>query len=387
MSLVDQDYFCPAPWLSLYVDPEGNIENCCVSKNKLGNINKTPAIKDTINGSENINIKQMMLENIPVEGCKSCYSQPGTHTLQQHFKKNYAHLGDDFYTNTDNFNLRYLDLRWNNTCNYACIYCGPGLSSLWAEQKYQVVKMKEAKGDLLNYVLESAADLKEIYLAGGEPLMLKENEAVLTKLLEVNKSCRICVNTNLSLIQGNKVFELLKQFDNVQWLVSGEAMSDQYEYIRWPGKWSTFLENLHTINSTPTHHLSFNMVLMNINSLSIWDFIDMVHQDLNVDHRSITVNVYNMRDDTGPWAIQRLTKHQRDSVRQRISKNDYSNILGIENVLEALDDNHSDYKSKWAGLEYTVEEFNTLDQDRNLNSRVIFPAIYDAVDQYNNLTP
>jgi radical SAM protein with 4Fe4S-binding SPASM domain len=381
---IDSNYFCPAPWVSLYVDPQGNIENCCVSKNKLGNINKTFAIKDTISGSNNLDIKTMMLNDIPIEGCKNCYSQIGTHTLQHHFKKKYNHLGDDFYKDTNNFVLKYLDLRWNNTCNFACIYCGPGLSSLWAEQKYQVVKMKEAKGDLLDYVLESAADLEEIYLAGGEPLMIKENEIVLTKLLEVNKSCRICVNSNLSLIQGNKVFELLKQFNNVQWLVSGESIADQYEYIRWPGKWNIFLENLHIINSIPNHRLSFNMVFMNINSLSIWDFIDLVHQDLNIDHRSITVNIYNLRDNNGPWSIQRLTDYQRELVRQRISKNDYSNILGIDNVIASLTDNRPSNQSKWDGLEYTVEEFNKLDQDRKLNSRAIFPDIYDAINCFNN---
>jgi hypothetical protein len=122
---------------------------------------------------------------------------------------------------------------------------------------------------------------------------------------------------------------------------------------------------------------------MNINSLSIWDFIDLVHQDLNIDHRSITINIYNLRDNKGSWSIQRLTDHQRELVRQRISKNDYSNILGIENVLDSLNDSRSSYKPKWNGLEYTIEEFNTLDQDRNLNSRKIFPDIYDAINCFN----
>ena len=387
MSFNDLKNFCPAPWVSLYIEPDGTVKNCCISKGSLGNINEFVDLGDAVNGKLNLEIKELMLKDQPVLACENCSNQSGPHTLQQHFKNKFKNISDDFYSNTNNFKLKYLDIRWNNTCNFACIYCGPKLSSLWAEQGQQVIKMKEVKGDLLNFVLESAADLQEIYLAGGEPLMLKEYEIILTKLLEVNKQCRICINTNLSIVEGNKIFELLKQFKNVQWLVSGEAMYKQYEYIRWPGKWDVFVKNLHLIKSIPFHLLSVNMVLMNINSLSIWDYIDFLDDELGVPRKAMSINIFNMRDSLGSYAIQRLTDKQRELVRERISKRDYSKILGFDNVIDSLNDNRSDKLSGWNGLEYTIEEFEKLDKIRNLNSREIFPDIYNIVNSNSRDIP
>lgn len=380
MSIKNLKHFCPAPWVSLYVEPNGEIKNCCISKSLIGNVNEVPTINDTVNGSINLEIKQMMLNDIPVAGCENCHNQTGPHTLQHHFKTKYKDVSDEFYADITNFKLQYLDVRWNNTCNFACIYCGPKLSSLWAEQRYQVVKMKEVKGELLSYVLESAADITDLYLAGGEPLMLKENEIILTKLLEVNRNCRICINTNLSIVKGNKIVDLLKQFKNVQWLISSEAMNEQYEYIRWPGKWSTFLENLQLVRAIPFHHVTFNMVLMNINALTIWDYIDLLHEEFGIAWPAISINIVNMRDNLSAYAIQRLTDQQRQLVRERISKKDYSAMFGIENVIDSLADNRSDKLGGWNGLEYTVEDFRRLDQDRNLNSRAVFSDIYNVVD-------
>ena len=378
---IDNDYFCPAPWTSLYVAPSGQIENCCLSKNNIGNINQD-SIQQSIGGTANTKVKQMMLDGERVKGCNQCYNQTGKHTLRHHFLQQYSSLGDDFYSNIDNFKLKYLDLRWNNTCNLACIYCGPECSSLWAERKGQIVKIQSsAKNPLLDYALESAADIKEVYMAGGEPLLLKENEIFLNKLLEVNPWCRILVNTNLNHnLENNKIFNLLTKFKSIQWLISSETSDQQYEYIRWPGKWDLFYKNLKIINNLPGHSISFNMVLMNINVVSIWDFIDMLYNDIGIEHRFITINIYNMKDDRGPWAIQRLTDKQREQAIQRIAQNDYSEVRGLDNVVDALNNEITNYP-KWNGLDRTVQEFQELDIVQGTDSKKVFPEIYNIINE------
>jgi MoaA/NifB/PqqE/SkfB family radical SAM enzyme len=381
MGDINNPYFCPAPWTSFYVDPSGQVENCCLSSNKLGSV-KEQNITAILNGPKNLEIKRQMLAGERVSGCENCYRQSGTNSLQHYFRGEYEKLGADFYRDQNNFQLRYLDLRWNNTCNFACVYCSPGLSSLWAEQRQQVIKMKESKHDLLDHVLTQLENLDTLYLAGGEPLMLKENEKVLEKLYEVNPNCRICVNTNLSLLEGNRVFEQLKRFQRVQWLVSAEDQQRRYEYLRWPGSWETFEKNLRLINSINDHNTSFNMVMMNLNAVTIWDFIDLLRDEFNVDHRSISVNLYNMRDPAGPLAIQRMTDQQRDKVKKRIAQSNYTRILGITNVLDSLEDSRSNHMPAWNGLEYTVDYLQELDQMRGLDSRQIFPEVYEIVDNH-----
>lgn len=378
---IDNEYFCPAPWTSLYVAPSGQLENCCLSKNNIGNINQD-SIQQSISGTANTKIKQLMLNSERVEGCNQCYDQAGEHTLRHHFLQQYSSLGDDFYLDTNNFKLKYLDLRWNNTCNLACIYCGPECSSLWAERKGQIVKMQSsAKNPLLDYALESAADIKEVYMAGGEPLLLKENEIFLNKLLEVNPQCRILVNTNLNHnLENNKIFNLLTKFKSIQWLISSETSDQQYEYIRWPGKWDLFYKNLKIIKNLPGHNISFNMVLMNINVVSIWDFIDMLYNDIGIEHKFITINIYNMKDDRGPWAIQRLTDKQRDQAIQRIAQNDYSAVRGLANVIDSLNNEITNYP-RWNGLDRTVQEFQELDTVQGTDSKKVFPEIYNIIHE------
>lgn len=373
------DYFCPAPWLSFFIKPNGVVENCCLSRNNLGNVNDH-SILEIIHGRRNREIKQQMLDGVRVPGCENCYRQTGGNSLQDYFLREYSNIDPTVFKDTEYFDLRYLDLRWDNTCNFACIYCGPDFSSLWAEtQGQKIVKIRDSKSGLVDKVFSLLDNLDTLYLAGGEPLMLKDNEKILSRLLEVNQDCRICINTNLSLIENNKIFEILKGFKNVQWLISAESMANQYEYIRWPGKWTVFDKNLKMVKESFPIGLSFNMVLMNLNALSIWDFIDYLNQKFDIPHRNITVNIYNMRDSNGAFAIQRLTDQQRQLVIQRIS-DQYDNVLGIQNIKDSLQDDRSDYRDKWNGLEFTKETLKSLDEVRFLNSQTVFPNIYQIID-------
>lgn len=301
--------FCPAPWLSFYVSPDGDVRNCCVSRKILGNVNNE-TIDNIIHGSANRKIKEDMLAGKNAEGCENCFNQAKGNRLQDGFKSLYKDISEDFFKDLNNFDFRYLDLRWNNTCNYGCVYCSPLFSSLWESdivkfdetQNKKIIKISE-KTKKIDYFLENLANVNYVYLAGGEPLMIKENEIILSKLLEVAPATRIVVNTNLSLIENNKIFDLLLQFKNLQWLISAEDTGSRYEYIRWPGTWETFNNNLKTLKNINRGDISFNSVLMNINALTIWDFIDYVHDEFDVLHENITINIYNSRDSSGPLSI------------------------------------------------------------------------------------
>lgn len=189
--------FCPAPWLSLYISPSGNIENCCVSNNQLGNTKDNLDIATVVAGPTNLAVQQSMLNGQPVSGCSWCdVSQEPKSRIIKHFYRD----GDSLYQ-PGKFDLKYLDVRWNNTCNLACVYCGPENSSLWESEltgSRKVIKIvKDTKNYLLDYVLDNVETLEEVYFAGGEPTLIKENELILEQLLKRNPKVRIFVNTNL----------------------------------------------------------------------------------------------------------------------------------------------------------------------------------------------
>ena len=375
MSVVDNEYFCAAPWTSVYVDPDGTVDNCCVAKNRIGNVN-TDNINDVVAGPKLLAVKQTMLSNQPAAGCTICWNS--SHKFQTFFNSEYSKLGPDYFSNTDNFSLKYLDLRWNNTCNLACIYCGPGYSSLWADiaqkenKSIPIIpadqKTRNHRESLLEFITQNINTVEHIYLAGGEPLMLKENVEVLDAVLKANNNCRIVVNSNIAEL-NTPVFDRLKQYHNVQWLISGEATGAAYEYIRWPGVWENYYNNIKTISQIKDHYLTFNFVAMNLNALNMWDFADLLKQDFGVEHTNISVNVYNLRDPRGAYSLHRLPETVKQEVRDRAK--DYQ-VIGLSNFLEALDD----VDPESPGLEKTHTNLLDLDCKRNLNSRIIFKHLY-----------
>ena len=89
------------------------------------------------------------------------------------------------YDKTQNFDLKHVDLRWTNSCNQACVYCGPEYSSKWATELNQKVKSKkESRQEVKDFVFENISGLENVYLAGGEPMLMKENVEFLKLLKE-----------------------------------------------------------------------------------------------------------------------------------------------------------------------------------------------------------
>ena len=92
-------------------------------------------------------------------------------------------------------------------------------------------------------MFDNVKQLRNVYLAGGEPMLMNENKQFLKLLLEENPNVTIRVNTNLSSTKTG-VFELLCKFKNVHWTISVESIEKEYEYIRHHGSWKDFLKNI-----------------------------------------------------------------------------------------------------------------------------------------------
>lgn len=372
------DSFCPAPWMTFYLEPNGKIDLCCIGSADLGNIHKKP-LPSILKSDRMIEIKQMMQNNQPVPGCEACHSGYES-SLQNRFIRQFGGRHHEDYQNVDDFKLKYLDLRWNNTCNYACVYCNEDLSSLWAQIKdVTQPKITNMRTDLIDLVLQNLDNLQEVYLAGGEPLMLKENVKILSELSRVNPDCKIICNTNLSRIEDNEIFEMIHSFTHVQWMVSAETMGDQYEYLRWPGKWSTFDSNLRRLQSInrPNHSISFNLVWLNLNGLSIWDYIDHLDQ-MGLDTAPVSILPYNMDVWDGPWHLKHMPKDFLSAVRKRMDDPKYYKIYTYQQNLDFIN-HYIDRADHQPNTDLIKERLEYFDRTRSFDSRQIFPTIYSYI--------
>jgi len=370
--------FCVLPWTGVYIQPDGQVRNCAITKDTLGNINDTD-LKSILYGQENQNIKQDMLNDVMHERCGQC------HRLEKNQKNHFDQVSNrvwyikklknsdrDIYDSHQNFNLRILDLRWKNTCNFACVYCDEYLSSRWATELGLPQKIEsEALKKSLDFIYNNLHNYKHVYLAGGEPLLIKENLVLLEKLLVINPDVEIRINTNLSII-NNEIYLILKKFKNVHWTVSIDNTGAEFEYLRYGSDWNVFLKNLDILNKD-FDTINFNFVWCILNPFSILDCMDFLINDLGYHENTIIVNPLEMP----LWLnVNNLPDHLLDDLANKIKlKIEQTNPSYCLNNSLVLMLNFIDKKFK-KDLSQTFVELQKIDQRRKLDSAKIFPDLY-----------
>ena len=373
--LLDKN-FCVIPWTGFELEPNGNVKNCIISKEKIGNI-YTKDINSILKG--NTEIKQKMLDGQYPSNCAGCYLQ------EKHRKINFDSISSRLYyakeigpyvkktlfDNKNNFDLKHVDLRWSNACNQACVYCNAKSSSKWAtELGEKIPNNKKQIEQIKQYVFDNVKNLKNVYLAGGEPLLIKANQDFLDLLYKENPNVNLRVNTNLSKT-NTKVFDQLCKFKNVHWTVSVEAVEHEYEYIRHHGDWQAFLDNLNIIKKLP-HKISFNMLYFILNYRSLFDTVEYF-KNLGFHNNSFVI---------GPLftplhlSVLNLPKHIIQSLLL-ILKNKINQNPGflLQNGYENLVQHLTDYKFH-ANIHTIKKELKIMDNRRQLDSQKIFPKLY-----------
>jgi sulfatase maturation enzyme AslB (radical SAM superfamily) len=364
------------PWTGLMYNFDGNVKNCIRSAGPIGNIRHN-SIEEILNGSKNIETRNNMINNRPGSYCSPCY------TLEQE-KNKFDIISDrvfylrelkqiplELYQQPTNFDLHTVDVRWSNLCNFACVYCGPDFSSKWASElgiKIPVPTDQQTQ-KFKKYILDGTKKLKHVYLAGGEPLLMKENLELLEKLYKDNPEVNLRINTNLSKVD-TKIFELICKFKNVHWTVSVETIEEEYEYIRYGGTWQDFVDNLHMIKNL-NHKISFNMLHFLLNYQSIFVCIDYL-KGIGFHNNSFIAGAL-----TSPEYLD--VRHLPDDVLNKIKNTLQERINKSPGfLLENSYKNLELYLNKPINKDLS-QSFNIikqLDQRRSLNSRNIFQELY-----------
>lgn len=369
--------FCPMPWTGLMYNFDGTVKNCIRSASTIGNI-KDHVIQDILTGEINTETQRLMLLSEPGPRCYPCYD------LEQG-KKRFDIISDRvFYIKelkqvpldtyrTGNHDLRTVDVRWSNLCNFACVYCNEEYSSRWSSEMkiHREQPTQQQLDDFKNYIFERAHNLRLVYMAGGEPLLMKENLEFLELLLEVNPTVNLRINTNLSKVD-TKIFDLIDRFDNVHWTVSVETVEEEFEYIRWGGCWQDFLDNLDQIRSRSGHKISFNMLHFLLNYDSIFDCIDFLlakgfHENCFIAGAMLNPRYLNIRN-----LPESVINQIRSKLEYRINQRPgYLLEDSYRNLLSYLD---QPMQKDFSG---SLCKLTELDSRRGLDSRRVFPKLYE----------
>jgi MoaA/NifB/PqqE/SkfB family radical SAM enzyme len=376
--LLDKN-FCVIPWTGFELEPNGHVRNCIISKDKIGNIYRNN-IQDIL--QSNTKIKEEMLNGKYPSSCDGCFLQ------EKHRAKDFESISSRLYyakeigpsisttlfDSKNNFDLKHVDLRWSNACNQACVYCHPDYSSKWAtELNKKIPHDQEQIQQVKEYVFKNVKNLKNVYLAGGEPMLMKPNQEFLELLYKKNPNVNLRINTNLSKT-NTRIFEQLCKFENVHWTVSIETIEEEYEYVRYHGDWTAFLENLKVIKKLP-HKISFNMLYFILNYRSLFGCVNYL-QNLGFHNNSFVIgplftpphlNILNLPKQI----LNQLKELLKEKINEKpgfLLENSYQNLLQYLTETKF-----------YANIDVTKRELEKMDRRRNLDSKKVFPKLYQEV--------
>jgi uncharacterized Fe-S cluster-containing radical SAM superfamily protein len=370
--MLTNPYFCPMPWTGVMYNVDGTVKNCIRSAEPIGNLAQAP-IESILLGKKNCQSQQNIDNGKPVAGCQPCYhlerGKQGHDIVSDRifYMRELKKVPVETYQ-PGNFDLQTIDVRWTNLCNFACVYCGPEFSSRWSSELGVTLPApsREQQQDFKDYILAQAPKLRHVYLAGGEPLLMRENLELLDRL---DPDVTIRVNTNLSRT-NTQVFERICQFKNVHWTVSVESMGDEFEYIRFGGSWMDFVANLKHIQ-TLDHKITFNMIWFLLNPKSIFLCVDYL-KSLGFHNNSFVIGAL-----LGPEYLN--IRHLPDHVLQLLQTELQNRIdLGPGYLLEDSYRNMLHYIQQPfdKDLAGSLQQIAQMDQRRSLDSTKIFTDLY-----------
>ena len=229
------------------------------------------AFSDIWNSEHMRRVRRAMLEGKPVSDCAYCYRQEASEVESLRFRNNREwmqhyqlskdglfELAGELGTDVDRAPA-YLQLSLGNECNLKCRMCCSDYSSQiakdpvhrqWAPKSNTVPQDQSEnwyKDDhlFLNQLIPEPKVIRKLYVTGGEPMMSKRFEKILNLIIEHGFPGQVDIHINSNgTVCNRRILERLVRFKAVMLGCSIDAYKDQYEYLRYPGKWETVLKTL-----------------------------------------------------------------------------------------------------------------------------------------------
>lgn len=422
--------FCPLPWIHLATRPNGDVRVCCTSNASGADLVDSKEVGLVIQNGSIMNLRDnsiaevwnsnymkstrvnMLAGNIP-SSCTKCFDEEskGIVSKRQWETKVWNERIDIQaivdQTSEDGYlpvNIPYFDLRLGNLCQLKCVMCSPHDSSSWIKDwklqtpKYKTIELKQdqhwddrnrdytwyQKGSFLDTMKDQAHFIKELYFAGGEPLLIPEHYKILEFMIEGDnaKNCILRYNSN-GLELPDKLFDLWSHFKQVKFNFSIDALGKHNDYIRYPSKWEDVEINLRKLDNTPDNvvvNIACAVQLLNvlyITDLARWK-IQSNFKKINIApfgggviglHLVYLPSYLNVK--VLPLELKELAKTRIETFLQEYQHTDFVNSTHGKQRWEGLINYmmSEDWSSK---LPSTVEYLEVTDQTRNEDFRNTF---------------
>ena len=316
--------YCTAKWLTstttLYNGYTHSCHHPSMHKIKIEDLDKSPT--SLHNTPTKIAARQDMLDGVQTKECDYCWNVENLeqeHFSDRHYKT--ANVGMGLWKRFDEtvasglgeeINPSYLEVAFENTCNFKCTYCSPDVSSRWMEEVQQHGGFKLQNGQThhdLNWMKnvgkfpihykednpyinkfwewwpELYKTLNTFRITGGVPLLSNHTWKVLDYIIENPRpELKISINTNMGiptkLVEKlcSKLKELEGKCGEVIIFTSAESVKEHAEYSRFGMDWKLFMKNITYFmdNTTPATKLNFMTTVDILAAGSFDDFMRLM---------------------------------------------------------------------------------------------------------------
>lgn len=437
--------FCILPWIHVATRPNGDARLCCGSNASqatkgildAGNIKKEngePANfgKETLYSAFNNeymrNVRTTMLEgNIPFS-CAKCFEEEASGLVSKRMWETYYWHREgidveELINNTEEDGtipekVSYLDLRLGHTCNLKCVMCTPNDSSRWLQDYDKLIESTDnslikkqvhfiakefnntwyERPEFWNEIFEQIPNIRQLYFAGGEPLMIKEHRRLLEEVVKRGYADQITLryNSNGTLVE-EWVIDLWSKFKQVKFGFSIDALDERNHYIRYPTDWDNIVKTLHRLDNTPDNIIV--SIACAVQVFNIKHLVDFAKWKIQQKFKKINKAVYEGIETGGgiisfhllyiPTFLSARILPSQDKKQLREQFLEFKNWLW-ENYRQDDDFweiNPNGWK-RWEGLLDFVESedhsdlipdfkeyVDNLDRIRGLDAKIIFPEL------------
>lgn len=437
--------FCVLPWIHFATRPNGDMRLCCsANASGAGEDHEVGLVKmehgkpanfgretpmQAWNNEYMRSVRTTMLRGEIPASCTKCFEEESRGVASKRVWESYTWMEDGVdipelvrQTKEDGTvpeKLVYLDLRLGHTCNIKCVMCSPHDSSKWvADHKKLIPILKDPnviqqmqwdrkefnnkwheKDTFWEEMYRQIPNLKQVYFAGGEPLMIREHKMFIEEIIRQGYQDKILLRYNSNgLLVDNDLIELWSKFKKVKFAVSMDAAYERDNYIRYPTKFEEVERTLHLLDNTPDNiQVSLATAIQIFNIKHLPDFmkwkvqsnfkkINLGNVPGGVQMGGGLVNMHLLYIPTF-LSIQILPKEDKQEVEERFedfrwwlwkhyrSDEDFwkHNPYGWKRWEAVL--NHMNAQDNSHLLPGFKEYVNKLDAIRDLNAAKIFPEL------------
>lgn len=437
--------FCILPWIHFATRPNGDMRLCCSSNASGAGIDHTVGLVKMEDGRPaNFGItppmvawnndymksvRTTMLEGKIPGSCSKCFKEEQLGIVSKRIWETGTWYSDgidlsELINNTSPNGtvpekLIYLDLRLGHTCNIKCIMCSPHDSSSWVNDHKKLYPLLtdpiikdqmswdrktfnnfwHEKKSFWKGMFDQIPNLKQVYFAGGEPLMIKEHKIFIEEIIRQGYQDQILLRYNSNgILIDQDLIQLWSKFKKVKFAVSMDACYQRDEYIRFPTNWDIVENNLHLLDNSPDNiQTSIATAIQIFNIKHLPDFVKWKLKSKFKKLNTGTVpggtqmggGLMNMHLLYIPTflSIQILPKEDKKEIREIFSEckdwlwNNYrqdddfwiTNPYGWKRWEAILD--HMDEIDNSHLLPSFKDYVNKLDRIRKLNASLIFPEL------------